>query len=201
MGRRCQLRGEAPGFISRSESQYFTPYLDVGLGLRGEIAIRRGDFRAAIPMLQDCLEKLHASRYERFATRFNIVLTRGFMASGRVMEALDLVNETIRQTEVRGDTAYVPELLRLKGGIMLAMPNSRDEDAESCFVQSLELSRAHGSRSLELRTATDLAALRASQGRPDEARALLQPIFDQITEGRDTADLQTAARLLAKLRQ
>ena len=37
------------------------------------------------------------------------------------------------------------------------------------------MSRAHGSRAWELRTATDLAALWADQGRSDDARALLLP--------------------------
>jgi predicted ATPase len=61
------------------------------------------------------------------------------------------------------------------------------------------LSRAHGSRTWELRTATDLAALRASQGHSDDARALLLPVFEQFTEGPDTADLKAAERPLTTL--
>ena len=79
------------------------------------------------------------------------------------------------------------------------MPEPRSEDAEMCFMQSLELSRAHGSRAWELRTATDLAALWAGQGRSDDARALLLPIFEQFTEGSDTADLKAAQRRLNEL--
>ncbi len=109
------------------------------------------------------------------------------------------MNETIRRIEAKGDTSYMPELLRLKGSILLAMPKPRIEDAEACFMQSLELSRAHGSRAWELRTATDLAALWAGQGRPNEARALLLPVFEQFTEGLDTADLKTARLLLTTL--
>jgi predicted ATPase len=61
------------------------------------------------------------------------------------------------------------------------------------------LSRAHGSRAWELRTATDLAALWAGRGRSDKARALLLPVFEQFTEGSDTADLKAAERLLTTL--
>src|SRR5262249_40142037 len=60
-------------FISRAESQYFGPYLDLGYGLKGELALRRGDVKAGVEMLQGCLEKLHAARYDRFTTRFHIV--------------------------------------------------------------------------------------------------------------------------------
>jgi hypothetical protein len=39
----------------------------------------------------------------------------------------------------------------------------------------------------------------ADQGQRDRARALLQPIFEQFTEGSDTVDLKAAERLLATL--
>jgi hypothetical protein len=45
----------------RAESQNFGPYLDLGHGLKGELAIRRGEVRAGVEMLQNCLEKLHAA--------------------------------------------------------------------------------------------------------------------------------------------
>jgi len=81
------------------------------------------------------------------------------------------------------------------------MPKPGLEDAEKCFVESLELSRAHGSRTWELRTATDLATLWATQGRANDAHALLGRVFEKFTEGFDMADLKAAERLLVKLRQ
>jgi len=186
-------------FVSRAESQYFGPYLDLGYGLKGELALRRGEVKAGIEMLQNCLEKLHATHYDRFTTRFHIMLVRGFAASGRFAEGVTLIDETIRLVEAKGDTTYSPELLRLKGSVLLAMPKPSIADAEMCFMQSLELSRAHGSRAWELRTAADLAALWAGQGRSDDARALLLPVFEQFTEGSETADLKAAERLLATL--
>ena len=186
-------------FISRAETQYFGPYLHVGRGLKAELAIRRGDVGAGVATLQDCLEKLHAAHYGRFTTRFNMVLARGFAASGRFTEGITLVDETIRLVEAKGGSYYVPELLRLKGSILLAMPKPRTEDAEEYFTRSLELSRDQGSRAWELRTATDLAALWAGQGRAKEARGLLLPVFEQFTEGSDTADLEAAEHLLATL--
>jgi predicted ATPase len=66
-------------------------------------------------------------------------------------------------------------------------------------MQSLELSRRYGARAWELRTATDLAALFANQGRSESGRALLQPVFEQFTEGFDMADLKSTERTLASL--
>jgi hypothetical protein len=68
-----------------------------------------------------------------------------------------------------------------------------------CLMQSLELSRRQGARAWELRTGIDLATLFAAEGRPDKARALLQPVFEQFVEGSETADVKAAHRLLATL--
>jgi predicted ATPase/DNA-binding winged helix-turn-helix (wHTH) protein len=186
-------------FISRAQSQSFGPYLDLGHGLKGELAIRRGEVKDGIEMLQTCLQRLHVTRYERFTTRLKMMVARGLAASGRAADGVMLIDETIRLDEAKGGTSYTPEIKRMKGSILLAMPERRTEDAEKCFIESLELSRAQGSRAWELRAATDLAALWANRGRTDDARALLLPIFKQFTEGSDTPDLKAAERLLATL--
>lgn len=188
-------------FISRAESLCCHPYIDLGHGLKGELTIRRGDISAGIEMLQTCLEQLHAAHYGRFTTQFNMMLGRGLAAGGRFQEGLTLFDETVRQIEMRGDFSYLPEVIRLKGNILLAMPNPRPKRAEECFMQSLELSRARRLRAWELRTANDLAMLWTGQGRSDDARALLLSVFEQFTEGFDTADLKAAEHLLATLSQ
>jgi hypothetical protein len=110
-----------------------------------------------------------------------------------------LIDETARLVEANGDVTYMPELLRVKGNLLLAMPRSNVKDAEMCFVQSLEWSRRQTARAWELRTAVDLAALLGDQKRTANARSLLQPVFAQFVEGSETADLKAAERLLATL--
>jgi predicted ATPase len=139
------------------------------------------------------------AHYERLTARFNIMIARGFAATGRLTEGIALIDKTIQLVEAKGGIPYTPELLRLKGSILLKMPKPRAKEAERCFSQSLELSRSQGSRAWELRTATDLAAHWAGQGRAEEARALLQPVFEQFNEGFDTADLRAAKSLLTTL--
>ncbi len=62
----------------------------------------------------------------------------------------------------------MPELLRVKGSLLSSKPQPSVDDAEKYFTQSLELSRRQGARAWELRTATDLAALLADQGRSEQ---------------------------------
>lgn len=186
-------------FSSRAQSHSFAPYLHIGHAFKGELAIRRGDVEAGVEMLRGRLEKLHAARYELFTTRFHIILADGLAASGRFADALALVDEAAQLIDANGYTSYLPELLRLRGSILLAASSLSAAEAEASFIQSLELSRAQGSRAWEVRTATDLASLWARQGRTAEARALLQPVFERFTEGRDTPDLKAAEAVLARL--
>jgi hypothetical protein len=149
--------------------------------------------------LQGCLKDLHAAPYELLTTALNMSLVHGLAAAGRFAEGLAVIDETIRLVEANGDFCYMPELLRLKGSLLLSMPDPSVDDAEMVFVRSLELSRRQGARAWELRTAIDLAALLAARGQSERARALLQPVFGQFVEGSETADLKAAERLLATL--
>jgi predicted ATPase/DNA-binding winged helix-turn-helix (wHTH) protein len=185
--------------ISRSESHSLAPYLAVGRGFKAELAIRRGDAEGGVRSLQTCLATLHTMPYELLTTPLNIALVQGLSAIGRFTDGAALIDETIRAVEARGDAVYMPELLRVKGGLLLAMPQPRHDEAEACLMQSLELSRRQSARAWELRSAVDLAALFAGQGRAQEGRALLQPLFEQFAEGSEGADLQAAKGLLASL--
>jgi hypothetical protein len=139
--------------------------------------------------------------YKLFTTEFNIVLAEGMAKIGELRESLALIDEAVFSVTTNGDLIYMPELLRVKGNVLGSMPEPKIEEAEACFTQSLELSRRHGARAWELRTAIDLARLWGNRGKPERGRTLLQPILEQFVEGQDTADPMTAARLLAELEQ
>ena len=183
--------------ISHSESHSLTTFLAVGQGFRGELAIRRGDAEGGVGSLERCLQELNVARYKLLASSFSIALAEGFAASGRLAQGEALVGERIELDQADQALSYVPELLRLRGSLLLSKPQPRVADAELCFARSLELSRKQGARAWELRTAIDLATLYASQGQAERGREILQPIARLFTEGFDTADLMAAERLLA----
>jgi predicted ATPase len=185
--------------IYQAESNSIRPFIAVGRARKAELAIRRGDAKNGVESLQAYLEAIHAVGSELLTTEFNISLLQGLAAVGQLAEGITLVDKTIQRVETNGDDLYMPELLRVKGGILLAMPQPSTDDAETCLMQSLELSRRQGARAWELRTATDLAALLAGQGRSETGRALLQPVYEQFVEGFDTADLKAASDLLSTL--
>jgi len=185
--------------IFHAESQSLEPLIVLGRARRGELAIRRGDVRGGVESLMVSLEKIHAMNYGLLMTEFEISLVQGLAALGQLAEGLTLVDAATREVEIRGDLVYMPELLRMRAVVLSSMSQAGGDDAEACLQQSLALSRHQGARAWELRAATDLAVLLIAHRRPKDARALLQPVLDQFTEGRETADLKAAEGLLLAL--
>jgi hypothetical protein len=87
-----------------------------------------------------------------------------------------------------------------RAGRQSATPSSAAvKDAETCFLEAIEIARGQRARSLELRAATSLSRLWASRAKVMEAHALLSDIHHWFTEGFDTADLGEAKSLLEEL--
>jgi predicted ATPase len=86
----------------------------------------------------------------------------------------------------------------LRGEALLAGAGTASE-AEAAIEQGIDVARQQNAKSWELRGVTSLARLRRQQGRPQEAVALLAPIYAWFTEGFDTADLKAARTLLDEL--
>jgi tetratricopeptide (TPR) repeat protein len=185
--------------ISHAQSHSLEPYLAVAQGYKGALAICRGDADSGVARLQRAMEALHATRYELLATAFNVWLAQGLAAIGKLAEGVARIDATIALVEENGDLSQMPELLRVKGGLLLAAPLLDVLGAETCLEKSLELSRRQGARAWHLRAATDLAKLLADRGERERARGLLRPVFEQFTEGFDTADLKAAKALLVDL--
>jgi len=186
-------------FISQAESHSVTPFVAVGQGHKGVLAIVRGNAESGVQHLRSWLEKIRATRYELLTTEFNIALAQGLAAVDRLEEGVMLIDETIRLADANGDITYMPELLRMKGRLLLSKPQGGTDEAEIYFGRSLDLSRRLGARAWELRTAVDLSELLVARRQSQSARALLQPVLAQFTEGFDTSDLKAAERLLSTL--
>ena len=89
------------------------------------------------------------------------------------------------------------ETHRLRGRLMQALGD--DATSEDCYRHALDVARRQSAKFWELRVANDLARLWRDQGKRDEARELLAPIYNWFTEGFDTIDLKEAKAVLAEL--
>jgi predicted ATPase/DNA-binding winged helix-turn-helix (wHTH) protein len=186
--------------LSTAEANAMGPLVAIGQARKAELAILRGNTKAGVRDLQALLERIHTVRHEVLTTEFNVALAEGLAAIGRSDESKALIDESIRRVEGSGEMFYMPELLRIKAGLLLAAHEPDVRDVEICFKKSLELSRRQGARAWELRTARDFAKFLADHGQTESARTLLQSVYAGFSEGFDTDDLKSAEDLLATLR-
>jgi predicted ATPase len=134
--------------------------------------------------------------------RVGITFSTGCLAAaqesaGATADALATVEQALQaNTE---EVAYRPELLRLGGELRLKQ--GQTELAEADFREAIALAVGISAKSWELRATMSLARLLASQGRRDEARAMLAEIYNWFTEGFETADLKDAKALLDEPRE
>ena len=78
-------------------------------------------------------------------------------------------------------------------------PDGDVSKASMYFERALGVARQQQAKSWELRAAMSLARLWRNQGKPQQARELLAPVYGWFTEGFDTRDLKEAKALLQEL--
>ncbi len=91
------------------------------------------------------------------------------------------------------------EIHRTAGEIALMSPERDAAKAQAYFERALAVARAQQAKSWELRAATSMARLWRDQGKRQQARDLLAPVYGWFTEGFETADLKEAKALLDEL--
>ena len=76
----------------------------------------------------------------------------------------------------------------------------RLEEGQAALEDAISTARRRRqAKSYELRAAMSMARLWRDQGKRDEARELLAPVYGWFTEGFDTRDLKEAKALLEEL--
>jgi predicted ATPase/DNA-binding winged helix-turn-helix (wHTH) protein len=185
--------------IAHAAKHSLGPYNAVGLGLKGDLLVRQGEPSDGVELLRRGLATLHATRHKILVGAFSIALAEGLAQTGQTDDALTVLDAAIQQVVHADETFDLPELLRLKAALLRVPPRADIAGSDACFRQSLELARRQSALGWELRTAMSLARILAESGRAIEARDLLQPVYEQFTEGHATADLQTAKAFLSAL--
>jgi predicted ATPase len=171
------------------------------LAFKGWMAVRKGDDAGALHLLTATLGDLQQNEVELHQTIFAGTMAQALAGTGRVADALAVINRAL-EASVRCEGWWcVPELLRIKAALTLqqSLPDAR-QVAETDLDQGLLLARKQQAKSWELRIGMDLARLWYEDGKTSEARDLLAPIYDWFTEGFNTADLKAASSVVTTLR-
>ena len=112
-------------------------------------------------------------------------------------EREEVLQDALALAEYTGERFFAAELQRLRGEHLIQGGDAAA--AEVCFQEALDIARSQAAKSLELRAATSLARLWGRQGRGQAAYTMLSEVVGWFTEGKTTADLQEAQRLLREL--
>jgi class 3 adenylate cyclase/predicted ATPase len=126
-------------------------------------------------------------------------LAIGYAQLGEFDDAWRCIEEAIATIEATKERWFEAEVHRLAGEVALKSAKPDRTKAAGHFDRALAVARAQKAKSWELRTAMSMARLWRDQGKRDEARDLLAPVYDWFTEGFDTLDLKEAKTLLDEL--
>jgi predicted ATPase/class 3 adenylate cyclase len=126
-------------------------------------------------------------------------LARAYAEAGQFDDALQTIAEAATEIEATKQGWWESEVNRIGGEIALMSPERATARAEVYFERALAVARQQRAKSWELRAAMSMARLWRDQGKPQQARELLAPVYGWFTEGFDTPDLKAAKALLEAL--
>jgi tetratricopeptide (TPR) repeat protein len=126
------------------------------------------------------------------------VIAENYLAAGRCDQGLHAIALALEMLHINRVRFAEAELRRLNGELLLLA--GRDSgDAERCFLGAIAVARSQEAKWWELRATVSLARLLIKQGRREEARTMLNEIYNWFNEGFDSADLKDAKALLDEL--
>jgi predicted ATPase len=126
-------------------------------------------------------------------------LAMAYADLGQLDDAWRCIDDAIDKIEKSTEKWVEAEVHRIAGEIALKSLAPDTEKAENYFEDALSVARAQQAKSWELRAAMSLVRLWRNQGKSQQARELLAPIYGWFTEGFDTRDLIEAKALLEEL--
>ena len=126
-------------------------------------------------------------------------LARAYAELGQFDDAWRCIGEAMTAIETTKERWCEAEVNRVAGEIALKSPEPDTAKAEAYFERALAVARQQQAKSWELRAAMSLARLWRDQGKVQQARELLAPVYGWFTEGFDTRDLKEAKALLDEL--
>ena len=153
----------------------------------------------AVQMLTSAITAWRSTGSTVFMPWFLSLLARAYAELGQFDDAWRCVGEAKTAVETTKEKWCEADVHRVAGEIALLSQEPDTAKAQAYFERALSVARKQQAKSWELRAAMSMARLWRDQGKRDEARNLLAPVYGWFTEGFDTRDLKEAKALLDEL--
>ncbi|HZZ23318.1 MAG TPA: adenylate/guanylate cyclase domain-containing protein [Roseiarcus sp.] len=158
-----------------------------------------GETTDAAQMITSGIKAFRSTGGTLWAPSWVSYLARAYADVGQFDDAWRCIAEATKTVQTTKEKWCEAEVLRTAGEIALKSPHPDLAEAEAYFERALAVAREQRAKSWELRAATSMARLWRNQGKRQQARDLLEPIYDWFTEGFDTLDLRESKTLLDDL--
>jgi predicted ATPase len=166
---------------------------------RGWLFALTGKASDAVQAITSGITSLRSSEATLREPFFLSYLAMAYTELGQLDDAWRCINDAIEKVERSKEKWCEAEVHRIAGEIALKSLAPDPEKAEAYFDRALAVARQQQAKSWELRAAMSMARLWRDQGKREEARDLLAPVYGWFTEGFDTLDLKEAKALLDEL--
>jgi class 3 adenylate cyclase/predicted ATPase len=166
---------------------------------KGCLLALSGKASEAIQMITSGITAYRSTGSRVYLPFFLSQLSRAHVELGQFDNAWRCIGEAMIAVETTKERWCEAEINRIKGEIALKLPQLGSSQAGAYFERALTVARTQQAKSWELRAAMSMARMWCDQGRHQQARDLLTPVYNWFTEGFDTLDLKEAKTLLHEL--
>jgi len=170
-----------------------------GIMARGYLMLLTGQASNAIQMITSALTAYQSTGARLFVPLHLTNLARAHRELGQCDDARRRIGEAMTAVETTNERWSEAEVHCVAGEIAQMSPEPDVAKAEAYFERALAVARQQRAKSWELCAAMSLARLWRDQGKVQQARELLAPVYGWFTEGFDTRDLKEAEALLGAL--
>ena len=167
--------------------------------LKGCLFVLTGKSAEAVQVMTPALDAWRSMGSKAALPRYLAHLATAYADSGQFEDAWRCIDEAMLTIKTTKESICEPEVDHLGGELALKSPEPDAAKAEAHFKRALAVARQQQAKSWELRAAMSMARLWRDQGKPQQARELLAPVYGWFTEGFDTRDLKDAKALLDEL--
>jgi predicted ATPase len=178
----------ATELLQLSREHHFPAMLGNGLFFAGWARAEARDLEQGSALMEQGLGLLSSSGRRVTRPYMQTVLARAKADLGKLAEAFELVDEALRATDAQGERWSEAELHHVRARLLMA--RGQFDESEVNLWRSIEISRSQKARAFELRASMSLARLWRDQGKVQQARELLAPVYGWFTEGFDMRDLK-----------